>query len=135
MKTQDWTELGQVVHKRRILLGLSQADVVAAGGPGEITLRKLEHGEPGTYRARTLAALERVLKWAPGSIEEVLKGGKPTEIEEPKVASVSDWVPEVTSAGLGFLHLLDKHCAADLDAAAIRQAVLPFIKKINEGAH
>src|SRR5437868_5535395 len=135
MGTQDWEYLGWAVRTRRLLLGLSQADVMAAGGPSDQTLRKLERGEPGIYRVRTMAALERVLKWAPGAIEAILKGGQPAayEIDEPKGALVSDWVPEVTSAGLGFLRLLDKHCAADLDAAAIRQVMLPFIKKIKEG--
>jgi transcriptional regulator with XRE-family HTH domain len=135
MGTQDWEYLGRTVRTRRLLLGLSQADVIAAGGPSDQTLRELERGESGIYRVRTMAALERVLKWAPGAIEAILKGGQPAayEIDEPKAALVSDWVPEVTSAGQGFLHLLEKHCAADPDAAAIRQTVLPFIKKINEG--
>lgn len=131
---------GETIRNRRVFLRLSQADVTAAGGPSEQTVRKIEHGQPGPYRAASMVALDRILRWKPGTVQTILDGtagSDPASWEAPEAPetreSTDPVVPEVTSAGLGFLQLLDKHYATDLDAAAIRQAVLPFIKKINEG--
>lgn len=89
MGTENWERLGQVIRARRKALGLAQVDVTAAGGPSDETLRRLEHGEPGPYMRRTLAALERVLKWSPGAVKGVLAGDDPAGWELPAVASSS----------------------------------------------
>jgi hypothetical protein len=43
-----------------------------------------ECGEPGIYRVRTMAALERVLKWAPGAIEAILQASLLMRSMSPK---------------------------------------------------
>lgn len=139
MEASHWAKLGQAVRDRRTKLHMTQEDVARAGGPSDFTMSKIEAGGENIYRARTVAALERVLRWAPGAVQAILAGQSPADWElplfddEPPGALVSEWVPDVTSAGLGFLDLLDKHYGTDEDAAALRRSVILFVKKINEG--
>ena len=160
MEPKNWAGLGEAVRARRTQLGLTQHDVEQAGGPSDVTLSAIEQGVPRSYQQRTMVTLERALQWKPGAVAAILAGEDPAAWVDPTVllvdgantlrgappgetlslwppagTQVSEWVPEVTSAGLGFLELLDKHCGTDPDAAAIRRAVILFVKKINEGVN
>lgn len=79
---QDWSRLARLVVERRNELGMTQADVQAAGGPSQATMYLIEHAGRTRYQARILNSLERVLRWRPGSVRAVLEGGDPTPIEE-----------------------------------------------------
>lgn len=158
MESKNWVGLGEAVRARRTQLGMTQHDVEQAGGPSDVTLSAVEQGVPRSYQQRTMITLERALQWKRGAVEAILAGEDPEAWIDPTVIhdewpsrlsgapsgeappirlpagiQISEWVPEVTSAGLGFLDLLDKHCGTDEDAAAIRRAVILFVKKINEG--
>jgi transcriptional regulator with XRE-family HTH domain len=160
MELKNWAGLGEAVRARRAQLGMTQHDVEQAGGPSDVTLSQIEQGTPRSYQQRTRITLERALQWKPGAVEAILAGEDPAAWVDPTVllvdgvntlrgappgetlplwppagTQVSEWVPEVTSAGLGFLDLLDKHCGADPDAVSIRRAVVLFVKKINEGGN
>lgn len=76
----DWNRLGAFVKQRRASeLGLSQSEVTSRGGPSVPTLRQIENGVAGNFRAQTFAELEKALQWAPGSAQRILQGGDPTE--------------------------------------------------------
>jgi transcriptional regulator with XRE-family HTH domain len=160
MEPKDWVGLGEAVRARRAQLKMTQQDVAQRGGPSDVTLSQIEQGVPRSYQQRTVITLERALRLKPGAVEAILAGEDLEAWIDPTVllvdgvstlrgappgetlplgpapgGAVSEWVPEVTSAGLGFLELLDRHCGADPDAAAIRRAVILFVKKINEGAN
>lgn len=75
--------LGHLVKDRRVELGLTHAQVTAGGGPSAGSMQKIEHGQGGTRAAGTLADLERVLYWAPGSCRVILAGGDPTTVAVP----------------------------------------------------
>lgn len=75
--------LGRLVRAQRKALKMTQADVQAAGGPSTATLRLIEGGKHSEFRDGTGADLERVLKWAPGSIGAILDGGEPTPLRGP----------------------------------------------------
>ena len=63
-------------------LGLTQADVVAQGGPSAQTLRGIENGNPGHEPAAwTIAGLERVLQMPRGTYEALLDGGDLPDVE------------------------------------------------------
>lgn len=70
--------LGRLVRQRRKQLGMTQADIQAAHGPSTATLRLIENGRHIDFRASTSDPLERILGWAPGSINSILAGGDPT---------------------------------------------------------
>jgi hypothetical protein len=74
----DWRRLGEHVTRRREHeLGMTQADVHAAGGPSPASQRKIERGELPEATARTLGSLERALRWPAGTINRILAGGEP----------------------------------------------------------
>ncbi|OZE04375.1 hypothetical protein CH249_25930 [Rhodococcus sp. 05-2255-3B1] len=50
------------------------------GGPSTATLRGIEGGKGGEYRAGTLEPLEKILRWQIGSISEILNGEDPIEL-------------------------------------------------------
>ncbi|MFC5187103.1 helix-turn-helix domain-containing protein [Actinomadura harenae] len=73
----DYARLGEAVHRRRRDMDMNQADVQEAGGPSISMLSKIENGtlRPGR---RVVIALENVLLWDHGSVEQILQGGQPT---------------------------------------------------------
>lgn len=83
----DWEKLGVVVRDRRAELGLTQTDVDELGGPSVLTLRAIENNRAGRLSPRLRRSLERVLKWESGSIETVLEGGAPKEVQQPSTPS------------------------------------------------
>jgi transcriptional regulator with XRE-family HTH domain len=69
-----WERLGDEVRKRRKLLGLTQADVTARGGPSVETLRAIENKRAGRLSRQSRRSLERAVGWPPGRIDEILMG-------------------------------------------------------------
>lgn len=126
-----WQALGRYVTRRRDELGMTQSDVQAAGGPSTATVRNIENATQTSYRSGVLAALERALRWAPGSVEAALAGGEPTPLDvAPSVTSDTDY--EATVAWLRSIAnnpnrgaALRSWAAAQLEQAArIREADL-----------
>jgi hypothetical protein len=70
--TLDWKAVADCVVARRNWLGMSQFDVLKAGGPSEQTMRRIEGCQRFTYEPRTLARLERALGWKPNTITAIL---------------------------------------------------------------
>lgn len=75
------------VRDRRAELGLTQPEVDELGGPSVLTLRAVENNRAGRLSPRLRRSLERVLKWEMGSIEAVLEGGSPKEIQQSPTPS------------------------------------------------
>lgn len=76
--------LGQEVDKRVRLLGLDYVDVARAGGFSVETLSKIRKGQQA--KGSTYRGLERALRWAAGSVDEILAGGLPRELDESGTA-------------------------------------------------
>ena len=86
---EDWERVARVVATRRRSLGLSQDDVAEASG-GTISkpvLSLVENARQSSYKPRTLAGLERALRWRPGSIDRILAGLDPEPVEPPMLES------------------------------------------------
>jgi len=78
---ENWRRLADYVVAGRVALGMrDRRSLAAATGVTERTLGKLEHGQ--RVSASTLAAIEIVLGWAPGSSRVILAGGEPAEPAE-----------------------------------------------------
>lgn len=69
------SRLAEAIRARRSALGLTQRDVVAAGGPALSTLRQIEAAKsPGGLSRETTLGLDRSLRWTPGTAAKVLAG-------------------------------------------------------------
>ncbi|GGM26534.1 hypothetical protein GCM10011608_09110 [Micromonospora sonchi] len=92
----DWRRLGQHVQRRREQLGLTQAQVQAAGGPSTATLRNIENATQASYRSSNLRALERVLEWPDGTIDAILNGNeRPTAAAPRRTPLLAEHEPEL----------------------------------------
>ncbi|MCP3805422.1 helix-turn-helix domain-containing protein [Allokutzneria sp. A3M-2-11 16] len=78
----DWSRVADEARSRREARGWSQLEVAARGSIGLDTVQAIEAARRVSYRGRTLDGLERGLDWRPGSIEAILRGGKPTGTEQ-----------------------------------------------------
>ncbi|WP_262338932.1 helix-turn-helix domain-containing protein [Gordonia sp. CNJ-863] len=79
----DTSRFGRLVQRRRQELGMSQSDVRLAGGPSDLTLRKIERGTTTRPDYVTLAKLDDALRWTPGSAGRAFEGGDPTPLPDP----------------------------------------------------
>jgi transcriptional regulator with XRE-family HTH domain len=76
MASDNWRRLADYVVAGRVALGMrDRRSLALATGVTERTLGKLENGQ--RVSASTLAAIENVLRWAPGSCRRILAGGEP----------------------------------------------------------
>jgi transcriptional regulator with XRE-family HTH domain len=76
MAGDNWRRLADYVVAGRVALGMrDRRSLAAATGVTERTLGKLENAQ--RVSASTLAAIENVLGWAPGSCRRILAGGEP----------------------------------------------------------
>lgn len=71
----DRARLAQEVRNRRNALGLTQREAAVKADVATQTWINVEQGEK--VRERTLARVDRALKWELGSSEDILKGGDP----------------------------------------------------------
>lgn len=77
--------LAKAVKSRRAELGLAQGTLSARGGPGVVTVGKIERAEIQHPTASTLAGLDRSLRWSPGSAAAVLAGEFPRPLAHDEV--------------------------------------------------
>lgn len=86
MAGTDWERIGDYVARRRNELGVKQ------GGTPDVsktTWYKLENHTQTSYKPFLLAAVERHLRWAPGSIMQIGAGGEPVEVRgDDRVANL-----------------------------------------------
>jgi hypothetical protein len=73
----DWDRLGRAVKERREALRISQG----AAGISASTWRKVEHAVEPPYRRATLLTIAAALGWTPDSIDRLLDGKDPLELD------------------------------------------------------
>jgi transcriptional regulator with XRE-family HTH domain len=75
---ESWDRLAEAAKARRKQLGLSQAAVAAVvGGPSLASVKNIERGSRGygkSMNSATGLALDKALRWVPGSTLRVLSG-------------------------------------------------------------
>jgi len=75
----DWSRLAKYVTARRVALGFSSRDSLAAQAQlSPRTLADIETGRRDRYHPSTIAALERAMRWKQGSVFATVAGGEPT---------------------------------------------------------
>lgn len=77
----DRARLARLMNDRRMALGLKWSDVAAAGGTSPETLRAVRR-ESAPLRDLTKAGIARGLQWTTDSVDRVLGGGNPVQLED-----------------------------------------------------
>ena len=92
--------MAELIEARRRALGLTVQDLIEQTGLTRPGLAPLLRGERRRYQERLTLPVCRVLKWTPDSIDRLLAGGPPVEIEvalEPDlVAALQEQVDQLT---------------------------------------
>lgn len=81
----EWIELGDLVRRRRLVLGLSQEALAQAAKVSAVTVINIEAGRP--VKVPTLWKLDRGLRWEPGTAEKLRRdelAEPPTEPAPPR---------------------------------------------------
>jgi hypothetical protein len=60
-------------------------------------LDDLEHGKRINYQVATLAAVEATLGWAPGTIGQIVRGGKVQRDMDPELVRLMDIWPHLSA--------------------------------------
>lgn len=78
----DWGRVADSVRSRMASLVIDQAELVRRSGLSDPFVRAIMRGEPrGNPRPANLARLAVALGWTPDSIDRLLDGDDPTEVE------------------------------------------------------
>lgn len=101
-----WDQLAAQVTTQRAHLGYSIAQLSAVSGLSTSTLDNIEHNRKNAYDPATLSALERALRWRPGSIQRVLNGLEPQALQDPDLdALIAAW-PKLSPGSRRMLRIL-----------------------------
>jgi transcriptional regulator with XRE-family HTH domain len=114
MRDQRLRALANYVRARRVALNLNQGDLASRGGPGVVTVGKIERGEIAKPEVSTLRRLDTALQWEPGSAAAVLDGGQVRELVDDApgagiiaaISRESRLIPEARAHLLNQLELL-----------------------------
>jgi transcriptional regulator with XRE-family HTH domain len=82
--SEDWSRLGDAVRARRENLGWTQTEAVqrSEGGISISVWRAIENAFRPPFSRPKLAVVCQVLRWAPESVDLLLKGGDAIEVDE-----------------------------------------------------
>lgn len=97
----DWQRLGEHVIARRLALGYkTRIPLAAASGISTRILGDIETGRRnGRFDPKTIAALERTLGWAVGSVDTIVNGGEPSIVQAHGIATLAGR-PTVAGGGV-----------------------------------
>jgi hypothetical protein len=85
MPTEDWRRLADLLVARRVQLGyLRRAQLLRAKNAGhfERIALDVENAKRNNYDKASIAMVERIYGWQPGSVRAVLTGGEPVTADE-----------------------------------------------------
>ncbi len=124
--------LGKYVRERRAKLGMTQADVTAAGGPSDTTLTGIENGTAASVSPATLRKLDRGLNWPPSSAKQLYAGETPLPVgpfaeDESTDGSSGNFTNLLEQREAEFRKLLLQHGSRDeaaLLAARVHKGVM-----------
>jgi hypothetical protein len=81
MEKRSHEQVGALVKARRLELGITEKRVLALTGIDSKTLRGMESGARWPQE-ETRMKVEPILRWAPGSIEDLREGGRATPLPD-----------------------------------------------------
>lgn len=80
-------------------------------GLSRTTLDSIEWGRKTRYNPATIAALEHILGWRPGSVDRVLGGLDPLPEEDPDLSALMDAWPHLSPGSRRILRMLATEAA------------------------
>lgn len=86
---RDIAEVGRIVARRRLELGLDAAQLARNAAVDPKTVASLEHGDRWP-RDRSRAGIEAALHWKAGSLDDIRAGGQPTPATAEKPVLISE---------------------------------------------
>lgn len=98
MRAREWQRLALRIRRRRVDLDVSQQALADAANVSLRTIANLEAGQPA--KERTLARIERALRWIPGSVDTILDGGEPSELQAENLDEVVDESVDAAEAAI-----------------------------------
>lgn len=112
------------IRQRRLALRLSEAEATRLAGFGSRNTWSTAEGGQRNLRSQNYAGIESALHWAPGSVEQILAGGEPTELPTPRVDVVRPPRKINLEVELAMVEALDQPAAVkyELVKALIRLA-------------
>ncbi|MDN5757117.1 MAG: hypothetical protein L0H59_01090 [Tomitella sp.] len=127
MATDDH-RLADFVSARRRELGLTRAQVHAAGGPSRNRLASIEDATGPELSASTFQKLDTGLQWATGSARAIYLGGTPTPLASTDdalvgAANITVSVEELADLIRATNQLVDAHANAGVELAGPALAV------------
>jgi transcriptional regulator with XRE-family HTH domain len=122
--------LGHAARQRRELLGITQEDVAERFyGPSVASLRTIENGQSGSYRAKTLFSLDNALAWPRGASVTLLSGNidriDGSQLEAYQLDTMSRNTFSIELRPMEFDRLVDRLIRALSDEDALKYDV-PF---------
>lgn len=121
MTADRWADLAAAVKARRERLGMPQ-DLQSRGGPGDITVRKLERAEVTSIRPGTVRRLETGLSWPPGTVACLLDGTMTVDAAVTATAPTAPAAPKPPDA-VGAI-MARYRAAADAPRKPLSEAIL-----------
>ena len=106
MANNGWGRLAELVTARRAYLGYSIAQLAAVSRLSTSTVDSLEHNRKSSYDPATLAALERALRWTPGSVERAIRGLEPELQTDPDLDALLAAWPKLSPSARRILRIL-----------------------------
>ncbi|MFJ8760794.1 helix-turn-helix domain-containing protein [Streptomyces cyaneofuscatus] len=83
--SEQLSPLDGEMNARRLQLGMAWKELATSAGISYETLRAVRKGQTGA--PLTVRKIEQALRWAQGSITEVVQGGRPTPAADDEVAA------------------------------------------------
>lgn len=128
----DWDRLAEALLRRRVELGHRNRTQFAAavGEKNDRTISDLEHARRDNYTPATLASMERIYQWEPGSIKMVLAGndpirtpGSPGETPADVDAAVRQQHPTASSVVDAIIEILNSRFGAATKISMIEDVI------------
>lgn len=122
--------LAAEVRKRRSRLRLP-IDLTSVGGPSEMTVRKIETGEPGEIRPQTKTRLEYALRMSPGLVDRILDGtATEAEIDQEASAPSPRAAPTTCACVVGSPAWIERELATERRINAIAQVFQAEVQRL-----
>lgn len=125
-----WKRVAELVRDRRIGLGMSAEEAVVAGGgrPSVAVWSLIENARQAGYSALTISAICKALRWDRTSIDRILEGLEPIEVDdaaEPRPGAMEASIGPSYVKQSTFEHLAER-------VGRLEHAVLSLLEQRNE---
>lgn len=96
---EDWDAVARTISDRLTETRMTQMDVASRAQVSLTTLRELQHNlNPRRRRPQTLAAISEALGWPADHLEQILRGGQPSQLADEANDLILRAIDDLTAA-------------------------------------